>query len=370
MVGILGAILCLVGWFTAERQFFQSWLFAFIFWVEPALGCLGFLMLHHLVGGHWGRAVRRFLEAGSLTLPLLALFFLPVAFGLFELYPWAGPHALEEELLRHKRPYLNPPFFYIRTALYFLIWVGLAVGLARWSSAEAARMLSRPDAAEDARRRLRVLSAPGVILFAFAANFAAYDWTMSLEPEWYSTMYGFLFLAHQAPVTLALLIMAAVILGDKVFLARYLDPSRMADLGGLLLAFIIIWMYASFFQYMLIWFGNLPEEISWYVRRNAGAWRWIAWFFVLFHFVLPFGILLFRANRSSPTTLAWLGAGLTVVHLVYVFWFVVPSFHPEGFHVHWLDAAAWMSMGGFWLWWFLRMFAGRPVFPPLGKSHG
>lgn len=369
-VGLAGSILCGIGWFVSDRQFFQSYLFAFIFWVEPALGCLGFLMLHHLVGGHWGRAVRRFLEAGSLTLPLLALLFLPVAIGLVELYPWAGPHAMEEDLLRHKRTYLNPPFYYFRTALYFLIWGFLALRLAKWSSVEARREAADPSGAEDARRRLRVLSAPGLILFAFAANFASYDWTMSLEPEWFSTLYGFLFIAHQAPATLAFLILAAVLVGDKGYLSRYLDPSRMADLGGLLLAFLIIWMYASFFQYMLIWFGNLPEEISWYVRRNAAGWRWIARFFVLFHFAVPFGILLFRANRSSPRTLAWLGAGLLIVHLVYIFWFVVPSFHPEGFHIHWLDAAAWLGLGGLWLWYFLRMFAGRPAFAPFEKANG
>lgn len=361
-IGLAGALLGLIGWIMDGRQFLQSYLFAFIFWVEPALGCLGFLMLHHLVGGKWGNLVRRFLEAGSLTLPLMAVFFLPIAFGLRDIYPWAVPGAMKDELLRHKAPYLNGVSFCLRSLLYFLIWAGLAWRLTHWSGVEARKTGADAEGAEDARRRMRVYAAPGLILFAFAGNFASFDWTMSLEPRWYSTLYGFLFLAQAAPATLSLLILSAVVTERKGFLSRVMDPSRFSDLGSLLLAFLVIWIYASFFQYMLIWYGNLPEEISWYVHRNAGGWKWIARFFVVFYFAVPFGILLFRSNRSSPRTLAWLGIGLQAVHLVYVFWFVTPSFRQDGFALHWLDVAVWAGMGGLWGRVYLGALARRPVF--------
>jgi hypothetical protein len=370
---------CGAGLAFDSAQALRSWLFAFVFWLEPALGCLGFLMLHNLVGGSWGRGARPYLAAGALTLPWLALLFLPLAFGLRHVYPWAAPDALGDGLLRHKLPYLNAPFFLVRAGLYFLIWGGLA-----W------RLAPRPLAAggeapgEDALKPAgsNAWSGPGLILAAFAGQFASYDWTMSLEPHWYSTMYGFLFLAQAAPATLGLLLLTAAFSQWGAFARRAAasaragadapdwDPAGFKDLGALLLAFLIIWIYASFFQYMLTWFGDLPEEISWYVHRNAGAWRWFARGFAVFYFAVPFFLLLFRANRGSPRRLAWLGGWLLFAHLAYMFWFVTPSYRKGGFGMSWLDIAAWAAVGGWWLGAYLWALARDPHASREGAAHG
>ncbi|MBW8890060.1 MAG: hypothetical protein JF616_20080 [Fibrobacteres bacterium] len=355
-LGLLGTLACAAGLFFDSAQALRSWLFAFIFWLEPALGCLGFLMLHNLVGGSWGKKVRPYLGAGALTLPWLALIFVPLAFGLRHVYPWAAPDAMEDPLLRHKLPYLNLPFFLIRAVLYFVIWGGLAWRLAGRASRTAERTLGDSKASA----RANAWSGPGVVLLAFAGQFASYDWTMSLEPHWYSTMYGFLFLAQAAPATLALLLLTAVFARRRDAAAPDLDPAGFRDLGSLLLAFLVIWIYASFFQYMLIWFGDLPHEISWFVNRNAGAWSWIARAFVVFYFAVPFFLLLFRSNRSSPRRLAWLGGWLLFAHLAYMFWFITPSYRKSGFGISWLDAAAWIAVGGWWLGAYLWGLAGVP----------
>jgi hypothetical protein len=353
-VGLVGTLACAAGLAFDSAQALRSWLFAFIFWLEPALGCLGFLMLHNLVGGTWGKKVRPYLGAGASTLPWLALVFLPLAFGLGHVYPWAAPDAMQDPDLRHKLPYLNLPFFLIRAALYFLIWGGLAWLLA---------------ARQDRAARANAWSAPGLILLTFAGQFASYDWTMSLEPHWYSTMYGFLFLAQAAPATLSLLLLTAAFARPRGPSAPDMDPAGFRDLGSLLLAFLIIWIYASFFQYMLIWFGDLPREISWFVHRNAGAWRWLARGFVAFYFAVPFFLLLFRSNRGSPRRLAWLGGWLLLAHLAYMFWFIVPSYRTTGFGISWMDAAAWIGVGGWWLGVYLWGLARVPRSAAAEGSH-
>lgn len=350
VLAVAGSLLCALGLATDRAQFFRSYLFAYLACLQLALGCFAMLMIHHLVGGAWGTALRRFLESGSACLPWMALLFLPLCFGLPEVYPWARPATLlADENLLHKAPYLNIPFFLARAAIYFAVWSFILHFLEKWSRQEG-------DAVLRARFRsnLAALSGPGLILFGITVHFAAFDWGMSLEPEWYSTMYGFLFIASQAPAVMSLLILSAVGLNRKEALARLVAPANLYDLGNLLMAFVLVWVYISFMQFLIIWSGNLPEEISWYLHRTAGGWKWLAGLLVLFQFAVPFFLLLFRSFKRDVRGLAWLAAGLLAVHVAHVYWLVGPAFHPRGLALHWQDPASLAAVGGFWVWNFIR----------------
>ena len=345
-----GALLCFGGLATDRAQFFHSYLFAYLTCLQLALGCFAMLMIHHLVGGAWGAALRRFLESGAACLPWMAILFLPLCFGLPETYPWARPETVSASArLLHKAGYLNIPFFLVRAALYFAVWTALLRFLGKWSRQEG-------DAALRARSRSRLaaLSGPGLVLFGITVHFAAFDWSMSLEPEWYSTMYGFLFIASQAPAVLALLILSALGLNRKEAVSRLVAPANLNDLGNLLLAFVLIWVYVSFMQFLIIWSGNLPEETSWYLHRTAGGWKWLAGLLALFQFAAPFFLLLFRTFKRNARALAWLSAGLLATHVAHVYWLVVPAFHPRGLAWHWQDPASLAAVGGFWAWIFIR----------------
>jgi hypothetical protein len=358
LVGAIGLALSAVGAFVSLDQFFQSYLVAYLFWVEIALGCCAIVMLHHLVGGRWGFLIRRPLEAGAMTLPLMALLFVPLLFGLHVLYVWTHADVVAgDEALRHKSLYLNVPFFVIRTVAYFAIWCGLAALLNRWS-------LAQDRTAEPGLMpRLRRLSALGLVVYAPTASFAAIDWVMSLEPDWYSTIYGMLIMVGQGLATLAFATVVVVWLSDREPLARVVSPDRYNDLGNLLLTFVILWAYMSFSQFLIIWSGNLPEENSWYLHRSAAGWQWLIVVLALFHFALPFLLLLSHAVKRRGRRLALLAAAIVAVHLVETYWLVAPAFHPAGLHLSWLDFAAPVGVGGVWIAAFVWLLARRPLLP-------
>jgi hypothetical protein len=350
----IGVAACILGAFLDPAQFFRSYHFAFLTCLQLALGCFALLMTHHLTGGEWSAAMRGFLESGTGVLPWMALLFLPICFGLPYIFPWARiGHG--GEFLGAKAAYLNVPFFLVRAGLYFAIWCAIARFLPG-----SVPLLPGPDPnrnldATQARRRAARLSAPGLILFGITVHFAAYDWSMSLEPEWQSTMYGFLVIASQAPGVMAMLILSAAWVGRRDVLSALASPSKLYDVGNLLLAFILIWIYISFMQFLIIWSGNLPEEISWYLHRFEGGWKWLAAFLFLAQFAVPFLLLLFRSFKSNPKALVRLAAGLLMVHVAHMYWLVVPAFRSPGWAAHWQDAAALAAVGGAWAW----IYGGR-----------
>lgn len=358
LVGVGGLALCAVGGFTNPTQFFFSYLLAFMFWLGIALGCLSIVMLHHLSGGAWGLVIRRLLEAGTRTLPLMAILFLPLLLGIPSLYVWARPDVMASDpILREKSLYLNVPFFLARALIYFGVWAGLAHFLNRWS-------LEQDRTADPAlARRLQVLSAGGIVLYALTITFASFDWVMSLEPHWFSTIFGVLFMGGQALSALSFIIAAAVFLATRKPLCDVLLPSHFHDLGKLLMAFIMLWAYFSFSQFLIIWSGNLTEEIPWYMHRLAAGWQWVGIALVLFHFAIPFAILLSRANKRKARILGWVAAGVIVMRVVDLFWLIGPEIHQEGLRVHWLDVAAPLAVGGVWLAWFLWQLGTRPLLP-------
>ena len=367
IVGGIGLVLALIGAAIDRTQFWQSYLFAYIFWLEVGLGCLGLLMLHHLVGGRWSALIRRMMEAGAMTLPWMALLFLPLLLGLTTLYPWTNAaHVQESELLQAKSAWLNVPFFIGRALLYLIIWAGLAFQLNRWSQAQ--------DESGDPAWgiKMRRLSAVGILLYVLTATFAGFDWMMSLEPEWFSSIYGLLFIAGQGIAAIALAIIGLNLLaGVNADDAEWVKPRN--DLGNLLLGFVMIWAYFSFSQFLIIWSANIPEEAVWYFHRTQGGWKEVTIVLIALHFVLPFLLLLARGLKRSARWLTALAIFIFLARLIDLFWQIMPAFYPDGLHMHWLDLALVCAIGGGWIWLFVWQWAGRPLVAlhdPQLEQHG
>ncbi len=358
VVGGLGSLGCVVGIFAARDQFFQAYLVSYLFFLGLALGSLAVLMIQYVTGGAWGAVIRRLLESATRTLPLLAVLFLPIAFGLGHLYEWARPeHVAHDPILQHKSVYLNVPFFLGRAVFYFTAWIATAYFLNRWSLEQ--------DAAADPRltRRLEMLSRGGLLLYALTMTFAAMDWGMSLEPHWFSTLYGVMFMGGQGLSTFAFMIPIAALIAERPPFSRIITPAQFHDLGKLMLAFVMLWAYFAFSQYLIIWSANLPEEIPFYLARTKGGWEWVAVVLVVVHFALPFVVLLSRDVKRHARAVAVVALVLVAARFVDLFWLLRPAVAPEGFAVHWLDPAAVAAIGGTWMWFFVSQLKTRPVLP-------
>jgi len=356
-----GGLLLLVAGFLLDRpQFFRSYLFGYVFWVGVAVGCLSISLLSHLTGGVWGLFIRRFLEAGTRTYPVLALLFLPVAAGLGSLYPWTHPG--DDPLLREKAPYLNVPFFLVRTVLYFVIWWLLAHFLNKWSL--------ELDAGENLRvsRRLRGLAGGGLVLLGLTVTFSAVDWGMSLAPHWFSTIYGVMFLVGQVLSALALTIVLVALLAEESPISVAIRPGILHDLGKLLLAFTMLWAYVNFSQFLIVWSGNVSEETPFYLHRMQGGWQHVTALLLLFHFVIPFLLLLSRDLKRNPQLLGRLAGGMFLIRLLDLFWLLSPDLRGHGheavpFGLHWLDVVAPIALGAAWLYFYLGQLRRRPILP-------
>ncbi|HXF59559.1 MAG TPA: hypothetical protein VN539_07020 [Candidatus Saccharimonadales bacterium] len=294
---------------------------------------------------------RRILEAATRVLPVMALLFLPLLFGLETLYPWTRPG----EALIHQRPYLNPGFFLVRSALYFACWLGCAYFLNRWSTLE-----DRTADPSLAIRRRR-LSGGGLLLYGLTVYFASVDWVMSTEPRWSSSIFGLLFVASQALAAFALITATAVFLSKD--LRGLVTGPRLNDLGNLLLAAVMLWAYISFSQYLILWSGNLPREIPWVVKRTTAGWKMLALVLVVLHFAVPFALLLFRRVKTRGPWIAAIALGLLALRLVDDFWRVIPVFEPEGMALRWSYLTAPLGIGGIWVAIFTRALRHRPLLP-------
>lgn len=350
-VALLGA--CGVAALVQGRvQVLQSYLIAYVFWIGIALGCQGLLMLHHLVGGRWGVPIRRLLEAGVATLPLMLLLFVPISFGLADLYGWARPGAV---LLGNKRLYLNVPFFIIRAAVCFTIWLALGFVFRRRSVLQ--------DYATDLRSasRLERLSPLGLVLYVLTVSFALWDWTATVDSRWYSTIYGMLIITAQAVAALAFTVIVLVRLARRPPLQEHTQPEHLQDLSGLIMAFIMMWVYLAFMQLLIIWSGNLPEEVRFYVPRLQGGFGVIGLCLVVAHFALPFVLLLNRTLKRSPAVVTAIGLLLLIGEWLHGFWLVAPDFHRPGLFC-WTDGAAALGIGGLFIGTYLLRLARRPLF--------
>ena len=357
----------LAGLALDRAQFFRSWLLAFLFWLGFGVGSLGLAMLNQLTGGLWGAVPRRFHEAAARTIPYMGLAFLPVLLGAASLYPWAAPGAAADELIAKKALYLNLPFFALRALVYFAVWGLLGHLLSAWSA--------RQDEARDeaSAARLRGLSGIGLVVLSATTTFAAIDWGMSLAPHWFSTIYGVLFIVGWTLSALAFtIVLLAGVSGEPPFAAA-LRPVTVHDLGKLLLAFTMLWAYVNFSQFLIIWSGNVSEETPFYLRRLQGGWQLVAIALLLFHFALPFALLLSRSlkrNARSLAAVAWL---MLAMQLVDLYWLIAPDLLGHDtlalpLRVHWLDLTAVLGVGGLWLSLFARQARSRALLP-LGEPE-
>ncbi len=358
MVGVIGLALCAVGAFASTAQFFIAYLFGYLFWLGLALGCFGVAMIHYLTGGRWGNETRRFLEAGFMTLPLMALLFIPIFFGLRYLYPWARPaEVAADKVLQNRAAYSNLPMFAVRMIFVFAVWIVMAWLLRKWSLQQDQTKDVAPT------RRMRSLSGPGMVIYPLTATFAFVDWIMSAEPDWYSTMFPVIICISQILTAYAFVIILLHYFGNFKPMSEMALTTPFHHLGNLLLAFVIFWTYVGFGQFLIIWSGNLPHEIIWYLHRIAGGWKWIVVFLAIFHFFLPFFLLLFRASKRHAAVLAAIAAVVFISQIVDSFWMVNPSYHQTGIQVNWIDFAALFGVGGVWIAMFIFVLKRAALLP-------
>jgi hypothetical protein len=406
---VLGVLLYFAGGLTSPQQYFLSYLVAFIYWVGISAGSLVLLMIQYLSGGAWGLVLRRVFEAAARILPFGLVLAVPliitVFMGDYSLYPWA--HHAEAAELGKKVAYLNAPFWTVRTVIYFGIWTVLAYFLTRWAAIQdqgplpPGSMMAAGDghrqltpgapgtglrsAEVDAetritaypppgsvngegllqfQRRFRLLSGPGLALYGLCITFGSIDWGMSLEPHWYSTMYPLLFAVGQLLNAMAFGVVTILLLSRRAPLADAVNRSHRRDFGSLLLTFVMFWGYMAICQFLLIFAENLPEEVPWYLRRSYGAWKVPLVLIFVFHFVVPFLLLLSRDVKQNPRTLLGAAGLLLVMRFVDIFWWIEPSYIHDGQYAFWLlDLAALVGVGGAWLYLFLGLLRSRPLLP-------
>lgn len=347
------------------REGLAAWLIAATYWLAVALGCLVMLMVQHLTGGMWGLLLRRILEAASQTFVLLALAMVPVLVGLAYLYPWAAADtadpsgaSLHPPLDEAKAAYFSRPAFFGRAAVYFVLWWWFAWRL--WRASGEEDQTADPHFADRAAR----LSAPGLVVLGLTITFAAIDWLMSLEPNWYSSIFGVLFATASVLAGFAWAIVALVLLGPLGPLQPRITTEELRAIGSLLLALVLLWTYMAFSQWLLIWAANLPEEVVWYLHRMAGGWQWIGLVLGLLQFALPFFLLLTPVVRGDPRRLAAVASLVLVLRWLDHYWLIAPSIDGNPALILWLSFLGIIGLGGLWLAVVLRALRRRPMLPP------
>jgi hypothetical protein len=367
--GVIGLIALLVGAFlgdeTSKEQALRGWLIGFVFWGGIGIGSVGILTLQYLTGGSWGLVIRRILEAGTRTLPLVALMFAPIFLGASLLYEWT--HVGNDKVLIWKAPYLNPTLFLIRAIIYFAFWSAVAYFYNKWSHQQD-QGGDNWNVLDKAGR----IAGPTMVFFALAVSFAAIDWVMSLDPHWFSTIFGLLYLCGWGLSTFSFVIALSAWLATKEPMNRVLGAPHFHDLGKLTLALVMVWAYFNFSQYLIIWSGNLPEETPWFIRRQHGGWGIVGLILVLFHFAFPFLLLLSRDLKRNARYLSWVAIFVLIMRIVDLFWQIAPNKlvteHSEGLHtefsLNWMYFAGLIGVGGIWLWYFFHELKKYPLMPP------
>ncbi|HTU92392.1 MAG TPA: hypothetical protein VMF69_20085 [Gemmataceae bacterium] len=356
---VLGLLHWLLHRDEGVKQIFVSYLVGYNYWLGAALGGLVFLMLQYVTGGAWGLFLRRILEASASMILLLALLFVPVVLFLPYIYEFGQWTPIPTKPNLHgKALWLCAPAITVKAIAYFAIWIGMTYLFRRWSRQQ--------DEGANGRllERCETLGAPGIVVYALTITFASVDWVMSLEPEWYSTIFPAMYAVGQLLNGYAFALMVFLLLSDRPPFAGAIHPEHMRDFGSLLLAFVMFWAYMSVSQLLLIWVGNLPEETPWYLLRSRGGWQYIAGLIALFHFAVPFILLLLRDIKEHRRRLLSVAVGLLIMRFIDLFWWIEPPLNHQGRYFFWLlDIAAWAAVGGLCVWWFAGQLRSRPLLP-------
>lgn len=358
VIGVIALAASAAGYAIDSKQFFASYLTSFVFWVSIGLGGLFFTMVHHMVGANWSVVIRRILESTGYALPLMFVFFIPLIFGLNELYRWSiEEQVATDHLLQHKEPYLNTPFFIIRNVIYFAVWSFLAHRLYRLSVKQDDQ--STPEITSSFKKA----SAPGLILFAVTITLASFDWMMSLDAHWFSTIYGAYFFSGSAMAMMAFAQIFVVHMRRNKILNDTITVEHDHDIAKLAFAFIVFWAYMAFSQYMLIWYANIPEETIWYEHRWIGSWKTVSLVLIIGHFVVPFLILITRQAKRMPALMYLGGFWLLIMHYIDIYWNVMPNFAHHGAHFSWMDVSTLVGIGGVFVWYFWKIYTAKALVP-------
>ncbi len=358
LIGAAGLVVTVLGALIDRTQFTQSYLVAWLLWTGTAIGCFAILCLQHLSGGQWGIMARRILEAAAKTIPIMGLLFVPVLLGLVHVYPWADPEVAESTYaIQKKAGYLNPSAFIARFVGYFVLLGGLSWLICRMSLQQDATGRNRYF------RRMQRLAGPSLGLYVLIATLASVDWIMSADPAWYSSLFGVYFVGGHAVSAFAFLIPLALWLARREPMSRVFTKRHFHDYGKLLFAFVMLWAYFAVSQLLIIWSGDLAEEVTWYVHRTQGGWKTLSVVLALFHFALPFLVLLSRDIKRNGSRLATIALLLLAMRWVDLYWQLGPTFHHEGFAIHWLDLTTVVGLGGVWLALVLRTLGRHALLP-------
>jgi len=367
IVGVVFGAVAVFLAFTQPAEFYRAYLLGFMCWLGVALGSMAIIMIRHLTGGGWGVVIRRLQGAAMRTLPLLTLLFVPLVIAVWQkrMYPWAMPPEsisdphIREHLAKHGfilGSYLNLRGFLLRAIIYFAVWNVISFLLTKWSHEG-----DRPDA-RDNTQRFKAVAGPGLILYAFTISFAVIDWVMSLDPSWISTIFGLIILIGQMLSAMCFAVVIERILFNYKPMSEMLKPDFVHDHGKWMLTFIMVWAYFSFSQWLIIWAGNLPAEITFYIKRLNGGWGWIGLSLALFHFAVPFTVLLSRPFKRDIRKLVWVAVWLMLMRYVDMYWIIEPNFS-QTLKFNLADFVVPIAIGGIWLWYFFRNLGGLPLLP-------
>ncbi|CAN5519330.1 hypothetical protein BH10ACI2_BH10ACI2_06970 [soil metagenome] len=368
-VGGIALIIWAVGAYFNTEQALRSWLLGFIFWGGIGIGCLGILMLQYLTGGAWGVVIRRIVEAGSRTLPMMFLMFIPLAIGVYtrNFYEWTHLSP-DDHAIAARGIYLTPWFWIVRSVIYFALWGGMVYLLNKWGLAQ-----DKAATVEESRlilERASRFSGPTMVIYALVITFAVVDWVMTLDPHWFSTMWGLLFVAGWGLSCLCFSVAVLAFLVDKAPMNRVLGKRHFHDLGKLILALVMVWAYFNFSQFLIIWSGNLPEETTWYLTRMKGGWGYMGVALILLHLAFPYLLLLKQDLKRRAPLLASIAVFILFMRLIDMFYQIGPTVRVNpgelvqgAFNVSWLDFVGPIAVGGLWLWWFFGQLLKRPIVP-------
>jgi hypothetical protein len=374
IVGVVFGIGAVALAFTRPDEFYRGYLLGFMCWLGVALGSMAIIMIRHLTGGGWGVVIRRLQGAAMRTMPLLSLLFIPMLVAVWQgrIYPWLmsadqiQDAHIREHLEKHsfiKGAYLNAHGFLIRAIIYFAIWNLLSFLLSKWSKE------GDSPSAPDNTQKFKAVAGPGLILYGFTITFAVIDWVMSIDPSWISTIFGLVVLAGQLLSAICFAVVVERILVNYRPMSEMLKPDFVHDHGKWMLTFIMLWAYFSFSQWLIIWAGNLPNEITYYLKRLNGGWGSVGLFLVIFHFAVPFALLLSRPFKRNIRKLVWLAIWLMLMRWVDLFWTIEPNFS-KTFTITVADIVVPIAIGGFWLAYFFRNLGSLPLLPAYDPSAG